>query len=69
MSGGFPSSSVVKNMPTVQETQEIRVRFLGQEGPLEQEMITHPNILAWEIPWTEEPAELQSRGSQRLGHD
>ena len=56
-------------MPTIQETQEIWVQSLGQEDPLEQEMITHSSILAWEIPWTEEPAGLQSRGLQRLGHD
>ena len=41
---------------------------LGQEDPLE-EMATHSGILAWEIPWTEEPEELQSMGSQRVGHD
>ena len=69
ISGSFPNSSVVKNMPTIQETQEIWVQSLGQEDPLEQEMITHSSILAWEIPWTEEPAGLQSRGLQRLGHD
>ena len=66
---GFPGGTVVKNMPTIQETQEIWVQSLGQEDPLEQEMITHSSILAWEIPWTEEPAGLQSRGLQRLGHD
>ena len=44
---------VVKNSPAVQETQEMWVRFLGQEGPLEKEMETHSSILAWKIPWTE----------------
>ena len=49
--------------------QERRVRSLGWEDPLEKEMTTHSGILAWEIPWTEPPGELQSRGSQRVGHD
>ena len=55
-----------KNVPTMQETQ---VRFLGQEDPLEKEMTTHSSVLAWRIPWTEEPCGLQSTGSQRVGHD
>ena len=46
----------------MQEMQEIQVRSLGQEDPLEKELATHSNILAWEIPWTEEPAGLQSSG-------
>ena len=46
--------------------QETRVRFLGQEDPLEKEMATHSIILVWEIPWTEEPGLLQSMGSQRV---
>ena len=46
--------------------QETWVRFLGQEDPLEKEMATDFNILAWEIPWTEEPGRLQSMGSQEL---
>ena len=46
--------------------QETRVRFLGQEGPLVKEMATHSTILAWRIPWTEEPGRLQSMGSQGL---
>ena len=45
------------------------VRFLGQEDPLEKEMATHSNILAWEILWTEEPGRRQSMGSQKVGHD
>ena len=49
--------------------QEIWVQSLGQEDPLEKKMATHSNILAWEIPWTEEPGELQSMGSQRVGHN
>ena len=48
---------------------EIRVRFLGQEDPLEKEMAIHSSTLAWKIPWTEEPDRLQSMGSQRVGHD
>ena len=47
--------------------QETRVRFLSGEDPLEKGMATHSNILAWEIPWTEEPSKLQSMGSQRVG--
>ena len=56
-------AQTVKNLPPVQETQ---VRFLGQEYPLEEEMPTHSSILAWEIPWTEEPGGLQSMGLQRV---
>jgi len=52
----------------MQETQETWVQALGQENPLEKEMATHSSILAWEIPWTEEPGRLQSMGSQRIGH-
>ena len=49
----------------VEETQAL---YLGQEGPLEKEMATHSSMLAWEIPWTEEPGRLQSMGSQKVGH-
>ena len=49
--------------------QEMWVQSLGQEDPLEQDMATHSSVLAWRIPWTEEPGGLQSMGSQRLGHD
>ena len=45
------------------------VRSLGREDPLEKEMAAHSGILAWKIPWTEEPGRLQSMGSQRVGHD
>ena len=48
----------VKNLPAVQEPQETQVQFLGQEGPLEEGMATHSRILAWRIPWTEEPGGL-----------
>ena len=53
----------------MQETQEMWVRSLGEEDPLEEEMASYSSILAWEIPWTEEPGGLQSMGSQRVGHD
>ena len=49
--------------------QETQVPFLGWEDPLEKEMATHSSILAWRIPWREEPGRLQSTGSQRVGHD
>ena len=57
---------MVKHLPAMQETQ---VQSLGQEDPLENRMATHSSILAWRIPWTEEPGGLQSMGSQRVGHD
>ena len=60
---GFPGSSVVKNLPTMQESQERQVQYLGQEDPLEEGMATHSSILAWRIPWIEEPGELQSQFS------
>ena len=53
----------------MQETQETQVQSLGQEDPLEEEMATHSNILAWKIPRTEEPGGLQSMGSQKGRHD
>ena len=53
----------------VQDTCEMLVRSLGQEDFLEKEMATHSSILAWEIPWTKEPAGLQSMGSQRVKRD
>ena len=59
-------AQMVKNLPAMQETQ---VHSLGQEDPLEKEMATHSSILAWEIPWMEEPGELQSMGSQRVEYD
>ena len=52
----------VKHSPAVQETQEMQVRSLGQEDALEKETATHSNILAWRIPWREEPVRLQSTG-------
>ena len=53
----------------MQEMQEKLVQSLGQEEPLEEEMATHSSILAWEIPWTEEPGGLQCKGSQRVRQD
>ena len=53
----------------MQETKETQVRFLGWEDPLEKEMATHSSILAWRIPWTEEPGRLQSMGLLGVGHD
>ena len=55
----------VKNLPAMQETQEMQVQSLGSEDPLEKEMATHSSILAWRIPRTEETAVLQSMGSQK----
>ena len=66
---GFPGTLVaqrVKHLPAMQETW---VRSLSQEDPLVKEMATHSSILAWRIPWTEEPGGLQSTGSQRVRHD
>ena len=59
-------AQMVKNLSAMWETQ---VRSLGQEDPLEKDMATHSSILAWRIPWTEEPSGLQSKGLQRVGHD
>ena len=53
----------------MQEMQEMRVPSLGREDPLEEERAAHSSILAWRMPWTEEPGGLQSTGSQRVGHD
>ena len=59
---GFPSGSVVNNLPAMQE-------MWVPEDPLEKEMATHSSVLAQTIPWTDEPGRLQSMGSQRVGHD
>ena len=66
---GFPASSMVKNLPSRKDLQETQVCSLGWDDPLEEDMATHSSILAWRIPWTEEPGGLQSMGSQRVGHD
>ena len=57
---------MVKNLSEMQETQ---VRSLRKEDPLEKEKATHSSILAWSIPWTEEPGRLQSMWTQTVGHD
>ena len=57
---------MVKHLTTMRETQ---VQSLGWEDPLEEGMAIHSSILAWKIPWTEDPGRLQSMGSQRVGHD
>ena len=59
----------VKNPPAMQEKQETWVQFLGQKDALEKEMTIHSSILAWRIPWAEEPSRLQSMGLQRVGYD
>ena len=59
-------AQMVKNLPAMQETQ---VQSLGSEDPLEKGITTHSSILAWRIPWTEDPGGLHSMGSQRVGHD
>ena len=59
-------AQMVKNLSAMQETQ---VRLLGHEDPLEEGLATHSSVLAWRIPWTEEPGGLQSTGSPRVGHD
>ena len=58
-------AQTMNNLPTM---QEIWVQFLGQEDPLEKGMTTHPSILAWRIPWTEEPGRLQSMGLHGVRH-
>ena len=64
--GGFAGGSVVKNLPAKEETW---VQSLGQEDPLEKEMAIHSSILAWKVPWTEEPGGLQPMGSWRVRHN
>ena len=59
-------AQMLKRLPALWETW---VQSLGQEDPLEKEMATHSSILAWRIPWKEEPGVLQSTGLQRVGHD
>ena len=60
------ASLVAQNMPAMEETW---VQSLGLEDPLKEKMATHSSILAWRIPWTEEPGSLQSMGLQRVRHD
>ena len=63
---GFPGGSAVKNTPAMWETW---IRSLSWEDPLQEDMATHSSILAWRIPWTQEPGGLQSIGSQRVRHN
>ena len=60
---------MVKNPPTMQEIQEMWVGSLGREDPVKKGMATHSSILAWRIPWTEDPGGLQFMGSQKVGHN
>ena len=63
---GSPVTQIEKNLPAM---QEIQVRSLGRENPLEKEIATHSSILAWRISWTGEPGGLQSMGFQKVRHD
>ena len=65
---GFPGGSAVKNPHAMQEMEKMQGHPLGWEDPLKEEMATHSSILAWAIPWTEEPGGLQSKGSQVTEH-
>ena len=62
MTAGLPGDLAVKNMPA---KQQMKFQSLGQKDPPEKEMATHSNILAWEIPWTEDPGRLQPLGSRK----
>ena len=68
MAGLLKASLVAQMVKTPPAMQETRVRSLGWEDPLEKGTATHPSILAWRIPWTEEPSGLRSTGLQRVGH-
>ena len=59
---GFPYGAVVNNLPAKAKDAGEEVQSLGQEDPLEKEMVTHSSILAWEIPWTEDPGGIQVHG-------
>ena len=67
--GPFLASLVAQTVKRLPAMQEIWVRSLGGDDPLEKEMAIHSGTLAWKIPWVEEPARLQSMGLQRVGHD
>ena len=67
MASGYSMvAQMVKNLPAMQELQEMQVLSLGREDTLGKGMVTHSSILAWKIPWTEEPGGLQSMGSKEL---
>ena len=67
--GGLPGGTVVKNQPAMQSLQKTRVWSLGWKDPQEEEMATHSSILAWRIPWTEEPGRPHSMASQKVRHN
>ena len=67
--GASPMAQQVKNPPAMQETQKTWARSLGWKDALEEGMATLSSILPWRIPWTEDPGRLQSKRSQRVGHD
>ena len=67
--GGSLVAQMVKCLPIMPTMWEIQVQSLGRDDLLEKEMATHSSILAWKIPWTEEPGRLQSMGSQRVEDD
>ena len=69
IAGGRWAALVAQRLKCLPAMLETWVRSLGWDDPLEKEMATHSSILAWRIPWTEEPGGLQSMGSQRVGHD
>ena len=69
MSNNLRASLVAQRLKRLPAMWEMWVQSLGREDPLEKEMATHSSILAWRIPWMEEPGGLQSTGSQRVGHD
>ena len=69
MRKGFPGGSVVQSPPAMQKLQETEVQSLGGEDPLEEGMASHSSILAWRIPWTEDPGGQQFMWSQRVRHD
>ena len=60
---------VAQRVQRLSAMRATRVQSLGRDDPLEKEMATHSSILAWRVPWMEEPGRLQSTGSQRVGHD
>ena len=66
---GFPGGSAVKNLPAMQETQEMQIQPLGRRDLLKEEMATHSSPLAWRIPRTQKPDGLQSIGLQRVRQD
>ena len=65
----YIASLVAQRLQRLPAVRETRVQALGREDPLEKGMATHSSMLAWRIPWTEEPGGLQSMGLQRVGHD